>query len=227
MSALLRPTPPRSLHQAALIVIKLLPVNRVQLQHWILGISALLMWAVIGWQLAFLLLIVRPLWVRYQLRQRARSEQEVIADALPDGIDILMLLIYSGCTPIRAFEQLRELSAPALWPAVDELLHRLQRGQALGSAMGVFSDSLGPHMMSVVDALRSADHYGTALGPSLDRISDHLVKERQQRLEIAARTLSVRITFPLVLCILPAFTLGALGPVVIGAIASLASFGNS
>jgi tight adherence protein C len=227
MSALLRPAPPRSVLQAVLTLLKLLPANRAQPGHLILIATASLFWVISGWYLAALLLIGRPLWVHYRVRQRARFQQELIADALPDGIDMLMLLIHSGCTPVRAFEQLRTLGSPSLWPAVDELLHRLQRGQSLSMAMGVLGESLGPHMMSVVDALRSADHYGTALGPSLDRISDHLVRARQQRLEIAARTLSVRITFPLVLCILPAFALGALGPVVIGAIASLASFGIS
>ncbi len=227
MSVLPRPTPPRSLLRAGLTLLKLLQVNRVQPHHWILIATASLSWIVIGWQLAALLLIGQPLWARHRVRQRARFHQELIADALPDGIDILMLLIHSGCTPVRAFEQMRALSSPLLWPAIDELLHRLQRGHSLSTAMEVLSPSLGPQMMLVVDALHSADHYGTALGPSLDRISDHLVRARQQRLEIAARTLSVRITFPLVLCILPAFALGALGPVVIGAIASLASFGIS
>jgi tight adherence protein C len=176
-----------------------------------------------GWHFGLIVLIGVPTWNRHRIRRQHLADQNRLTHALPDGIEMLMLLIQSGCSPIRAFEQLRTLCAPELKPALNTLLHHLHRGQRLSEAIEVLTTDLGPQMIPVVDALRSADHYGTPLGPAFDRISDQLRRERQHRAEVAARTLSVRITFPLVLCILPAFALAALGPVVIGALSTVAS----
>lgn len=192
-------------------------------ERWMLIATTLLAAVALGWQIAVIVVILVPTWSRHQAHRLQLRDSAQIADALPDGIDMLMLFIHSGCTPVRAFEQLRTLCAPALWPALDRLLLQLRRGQRLSDALPVLTTALGPQMIAVVDALRSADHYGTPLGPALDRISDQLLRERQHRAEIAARTLSVRITFPLVLCILPAFAFGALGPVVISALGTVAS----
>jgi pilus assembly protein TadC len=185
--------------------------------------AALATTVVVGWQLALLLLVSIPTWARHRSHRRLKQRLDRIDRALPDAIDMLMLLIHSGCSSIRAFEQLRILSAPVLWPALDQLLLRLRRGVPLAEALSTLTDLLGTQMITVVDALRSNDYYGTPLGPALDRISDHMLRERLRRAEIAARTLSVRITFPLVVCILPAFALGALGPVVLSAISSVSS----
>jgi pilus assembly protein TadC len=185
--------------------------------------AAVLTGVAFGWHLGLIMVIAVPTWDRHRIRRRHLADKERIANALPDGIDMLMLLIQSGCSPTRAFEQLRTLCAPELQPAIDKLLHLLHRGQRLSEAVTVLITDLGPQMIAVVDALRSADHYGTPLGPAFDRISDQLHRERQHRAEVAAHTLSVRITFPLVLCILPAFALSALGPVVLSALSAVAS----
>lgn len=198
-------------------------IRQFSRDRWMLIATALLVAVALGWQIGAVFIISIPTWNRYRSHRLRLSESARIADAIPDGIDMLMLLIYSGCTPVRAFEQLRMLSAPALWPALDGLLLQLRRGQRLSDALPVLTTALGPQMIAVVDALQSADHYGTPLGPALDRISDQLFRDRQHRAEIAARTLSVRITFPLVLCILPAFAFGALGPVVISALGTVTS----
>jgi tight adherence protein C len=185
--------------------------------------AAVLIGVSLGWHLALAVVIGVPTWNRHRARRLQLTAEERITNALPDGIDMLMLLIQSGCSPVRAFEQLRSLCAPELWPALDLLLLRLHRGQRLSDALAVLITELGPQMIPVVDALRSHDHYGTALGPACDRISDQLLRDRQHRAEVAARTLSVRMSFPLVVCILPAFALAALGPVVINALHTVAS----
>jgi tight adherence protein C len=214
------PAPPSKIDDQIGLVNLLSSLRRGQI---LLIAAALAAAVVVGWQLALLLLVSIPTWARQRSHRRMKLHLERIDRALPDAIDMLMLLIHSGCSSTRAFEQLRVLSAPVLWPALDQLLLRLRRGVPLAEALSTLTDLLGTQMITVVDALRSNDYYGTPLGPALDRISDHMLRERQRRAEIAARTLSVRITFPLVVCILPAFALGALGPVVLSAISSISS----
>jgi tight adherence protein C len=186
-------------------------------------VGAVLIGIGFGWPAAVGMVLGIATWKHHRRVRSQKRNRERIDQAVPDAIDMLLLLIHSGCSATRAFEQLRVLSSPVLWPVIDQLLGRIRRGTPMPDALSTLTENLGPQMIAVVDALRSHEHYGTPLGPVLDRISDHLFRERQRRAEIAARTLAVRITFPLVVCILPAFAFGALGPVVISAVTTVNS----
>jgi tight adherence protein C len=70
-------------------------------------------------------------------------------------------------------------------------------------------------------ALQGAERYGAPLGDALERIAADVRRQRRQRAEEAARTLPVRLIFPLVLCTLPALVLLTIAPVVAGAVRSL------
>ena len=60
--------------------------------------------------------------------------------------------------------------------------------------------------------------YGLPLAEVLARVEAELRRRRRRELEIAARRLPVRLLFPLVLCILPAFALVTVVPVVLAAL---------
>lgn len=212
--------PSSTINTSAIVLGALTSLRRGQV---LLLAAAFTTGVMLGWHLAVVIVIATSVWTRHRTQRRTTSQRDHIDRVLPDAIDMLLLLIQSGCSPARAFEQLRVLSSPVLWPALDQLLLRLRRGSSFTEALCLLTDLLGPQMILVVDALKSNDYYGTPLGPALDRISDHMFRERQRRAEIAARTLAVRITFPLVTCILPAFALGALGPVVMSAISTVGS----
>jgi len=55
--------------------------------------------------------------------------------------------------------------------------------------------------------LAGAERYGTPLLPALDRLALDARLDRRRRAEEAARRVPVKLLFPLVLCVLPAFGL--------------------
>jgi tight adherence protein C len=63
--------------------------------------------------------------------------------------------------------------------------------------------------------LVQSERFGTSIGESLRVQSDTLRVKRQQRAEEAAAKISVKLVFPLVLCILPSIFLVVGGPAVI------------
>ncbi|HSH59547.1 MAG TPA: type II secretion system F family protein, partial [Acidimicrobiales bacterium] len=63
--------------------------------------------------------------------------------------------------------------------------------------------------------------YGAPLAASLDRIADHVRRQRRRRAEEAARKVPVMLLFPLVVCILPAFALLTVAPLIAGALHEL------
>jgi tight adherence protein C len=141
--------------------------------------------------------------------------------ALPDLIELLVIAVRAGCVPAAAIALIRPHVPPPLTVTVDEVCHRLQRGSSFADALAAFSESLGPAATGFVDGLATADRYGLPLQPVLDRLADDIRTERRAAAERQARTLSVRLAFPLVVCILPAFALLAIAPAVLGAVSTL------
>lgn len=74
---------------------------------------------------------------------------------------------------------------------------------------------------SLVAALVDAERYGTPLGPTLDRLAAEARRSRQRRAEEDARRIPVKLLFPLVTCILPAFGLLTVAPLIAGGLRAL------
>ena len=80
---------------------------------------------------------------------------------------------------------------------------------------------LGEAVRRFVAALVSCDRYGAPLGATLDRLAIDVRTASRQRAEAAARRLPVRLLFPLVTCILPAFALLTVAPLIAGSFQGL------
>lgn len=150
-----------------------------------------------------------------------RTRQRRIDTALPDAIELLVLAVHAGASPGQAVLDVRPAVDPVLTPAFDAVAHRLQRGHGLADAIAALTTHLGHRAAGVVDAIAGADRYGGPLAPVLDGLAREARDERRRAAEAEARTLSVKLSFPLVACTLPAFVLLAIAPVVIGALLGL------
>lgn len=73
----------------------------------------------------------------------------------------------------------------------------------------------------LIAALVDTERYGTPLGPTLDRLAVEARSSRQRRAEEAARRIPVKLLFPLVSCILPAFGLLTVAPLIAGGLRAL------
>ena len=70
-------------------------------------------------------------------------------------------------------------------------------------------------------ALAACERYGSPVGPALARLSTEVRAARRRQAEAAARRVPVKLLFPLVGCILPAFALLTVAPLVASAAGSL------
>ena len=140
--------------------------------------------------------------------------------AIPELIDLFRLGVGSG----RSVHQLLEVVAPraprVFVPALDEVRRRVGLGQRLGDALDAL-DVLGESARPLAMALRSAAFDGIALGPALERVAADARLQRRRRAEIHARRLPIQLLFPLIVCVLPAFGLLAIVPLVSSAVSSL------
>ena len=165
----------------------------------------------------------RPKRQRQRQRQRRRSEA-AIADTIPDVIDLFAVAIASGLNARLALRAVAERAPPG---ELHDALERVERtvagsGQLLADTIERLPDELGTEAVRpLVAAITDAERYGAALGPTLDRLADDARRTRQRKAEEAARRIPVKLLFPLVTCILPAFGLLTVAPLIAGGLRAL------
>jgi tight adherence protein C len=147
------------------------------------------------------------------------------AEALPDFIELVIVAIRAGLSPAHAFTVAATQAPHSIRPAVADVVHRLERGARLADALEALPDCLGSAATTFSDALGTADRYGLPLEPVLDRLATDARDQRRREAERHARTLPVRLAFPLVVCTLPSFVLLAIAPALLGAVSTLRQSG--
>jgi tight adherence protein C len=141
--------------------------------------------------------------------------------SLPAMVELLVLLVEAGLTPVQAARHLAERAPVATRPGWAATVHRLDRGTALADALGELPVVLGPCAAEIADALAAADRSGLPLGPVLERLAAEARASRRRQLEADARRLPVRLGVPLVVCTLPSFVLLTVVPIGLGTVSSL------
>ena len=157
-------------------------------------------------------------------RRRTRRARAETAEAVPDIVDLFAVAVAAGLNPRLAVAAVAS-SAPA-GRLADALVGVEQRvttsGARLADALERLPDELDcDAVRPLVGAITDAERYGAPLGPTLDRLADDARRSRQRRAEEAARRIPVQLLFPLVTCILPAFGLLTVAPLIAGGLRAL------
>ena len=160
-------------------------------------------------------------WPTVKMPGTQRKQQRVLALGFPDFIDVLVLTVRTGCTPLQAFAMLAESVDPLLGNALRAVVQRVSRGERFADALGELPRQLGRIAQPLADALAMSDRYGTPLAPILDRLADEARAQRRRNADAAARQLPVRLSFPLVGFTLPSFVLLTVVPLMAGTFSSL------
>ena len=156
-------------------------------------------------------------------RRRARHRDRVrhIERNLPEVIDLLGLVVGAGRPTVSA---LADISPRVVEPFRSELAgvaRRAGAGEPFTESVRRLRETLGPSVTPVVHAVTAAEIDGVPLQPALERAADEAHRRRRVRAEEAARRVPVLMLFPLVFCILPAFCLLTVVPVLVGTVADL------
>ena len=80
---------------------------------------------------------------------------------------------------------------------------------------------LGEDVRPLTAGLAACERYGAPIGETLTRLAGDARAATRRRSETAIRRLPVQLVFPLVLCILPAFALLTVAPLIAGALHAL------
>jgi len=150
-----------------------------------------------------------------EVRRRARLGRDA-----PDLVELFRLAVGAGLTVGQAVAAVA-VRAPSSWAApLGDVVARVAVGQRLADAieeLGAVDESGRP----LSAALVAAERYGVPVGVTLDRLAHDARQQRRRRAEEVARRLPVQMLFPLVLCVLPAFALLTVVPLVVTAVGGL------
>jgi tight adherence protein C len=147
----------------------------------------------------------------------------MVMRSLPDALDLFVVAIRAGLTPELAVRRLAVALVAPIGPAFADVVARIDGGARFADALEslLASTALGEPARPLVAAVTSSERYGLPLAPALDAAAHHARAERRRRRETAARQLPVKLAFPLVGCVLPAFAVLTVVPALIGAIRAL------
>lgn len=157
------------------------------------------------------------------LYQKAYDRQNRIQRELPDAIDLLTISVESGLAFDAAVQQVARNTEGPLSEEFSRVLREMQIGQGRAAALRALADRTNlDDLRSFVSALVQADAFGIPIAQVLRVQSHEMRTKRRQRAEEKAQQVPVKMTVPLIFCILPTLFIAVLGP---AAITIMDSFG--
>jgi tight adherence protein C len=147
-------------------------------------------------------------------RAHRRSRVELQRE-LPVAVDLVGVAVAAGCTPFLAVEHAARYAPDRVARSLRAVPRACALGQSFDAALRDLA-SAEPELQSLADALRTSARLGSPAAPALARLASEVRADLRRRAEARARTVPVRLCFPLVACILPAFALLTVAPAVLG-----------
>jgi Flp pilus assembly protein TadB len=160
--------------------------------------------------------IGRVLRAPVRSRRRRRLDDEM-ARQVAVAVDLVCVGVGAGHTPYLAVELGARWSPPLVARDLDGVVGACSMGLSFDDALGELGRRT-PAARGLTDALRTSARLGSPAAPALARLATELRADLRRRAEARARTVPVRLCFPLVGCILPAFALLTVVPAVVAGI---------
>jgi Flp pilus assembly protein TadB len=159
-------------------------------------------------------------WLAGRLEPPAvRRRRERLEAAVPHAVDLMAACLAAGLSPAAAVEQVRVV--------VDEPLARELAGLARRLELGVDPATvwreLAAHRQlgSLGRTMSRAVESGASVSEAMQRLADDLRGRRRAHVESRARAVGVKAAVPLGGCLLPAFVLVGVVPLVAGSVTFL------
>jgi len=179
----------------------------------------------VGGTVEFAGLDAMPTHARVALLRRCFADVFPSAPAIAPGADEREWMGHRPCLPDTLPVLGPIPGVPAIWAAFGHghlgLTMSAVTGAWTADALLGAADEFGDEVRPLVDALVHDLRYGAPLGEALARIADQLRVERRFALEARVRRAPVVMMLPLTMCVLPAFVLLAIVPLVLGALSRL------
>jgi tight adherence protein C len=155
-------------------------------------------------------------------RRRARADRRrAIRHALPDLVDLLRLTTTAGLALAVAHPVVAAHVPPPIGPALVAADTAAARGQPRADALVEALSPFGERASALAHVLSDHLRYGVPLLPALERNGLELRLDRRRAAELEARRVPVRLLGPLVTCVLPAFALLTVVPLIAASLGAL------
>jgi tight adherence protein C len=155
------------------------------------------------------------------IRRQERRRQAEVAHSLPEIVDLLSLAVGAGLTVGKAVEAVGHRAGGPVADELARVVTEARLGASLADTLEALPSRLGEEVRPLSAVLVACERYGAPATSGLDRLGTELRAERRRRAEEAARRVPVKLLFPLVCCILPAFALLTVAPLIASAARSL------
>ena len=153
------------------------------------------------------------------LSSRVSGRQRAIERGLPDALDLLVTCVEAGLGLDAALVRVADEIRPAFPTLSDELqltFLEVKAGLARVEAFRRLADRTGLDELKQLSAtLTQTEMFGTSIGAALRIQAGGIRVRRMQRAEERAGMVAVKMTLPLVLCILPSLFAVIIGPAVV------------
>jgi tight adherence protein C len=150
------------------------------------------------------------------LYQKGHERAERLQRDLPDAIDLLTISVESGLGFDAAVQQVARNTDGPLAEELSRVMREMQIGQGRADALRAMGErsSVGD-LRTFVGAMVQADSFGIPVAQVLRVQSAEMRVKRRQRAEEKAQQVPVKITIPLIFCILPTLFIAVMGPAVL------------
>jgi tight adherence protein C len=153
------------------------------------------------------------------LQRKIELRKKMIQNGLPDALDLFIVCLEAGSSLDQAIlKTSMELDVP--FPPLAEELRMIttetRAGKPRLEAFKNFATRCGvDDVRALVAMLVQADRFGTSIAQALRTHAETSRTKRRQRAEERAGKIGVKLVFPLVFCLFPAFMVVTAGPGVI------------
>jgi len=164
------------------------------------------------------------------LTRIVKRRVEKIRLSIPDAIDLLVICVDAGLGMDQAMLRVA-VELGKRHPEIHQEFLRINREQRAGKLRLDAWQSMASRVdlteiTGFVNMLMQTERFGTPIARALSNFADGIREKRRQRAEELAAKTTVKIIFPLVLCIFPSIFIVLLGPPGIAIARGLASSPN-
>ena len=222
-----RPPRPALTHDPAPVPVRAEQATLRRLRAPLTGVAGLGGWAMVGGPVGVVVGAVGAavVWVvlgRGESPEVVRRRTQLQQD-LPLGVDLLGSCLEAGAAPVGALEAVGRAVGGPVGEEFLVLHHRLAIGVDPAQAWAAVARH--PQLGPLGRAVARAHDSGASVGRAVHQLSEELREGLQAEVEARARSIEVKASAPLGVCLLPAFVLLGVVPLVAGVFGSMQLFG--
>jgi tight adherence protein C len=151
------------------------------------------------------------------LKRKRRLRWERLASDLPEVVDLMAILCYSGESLFLALRHSATACAHlSTRDEIEAVLERIHLGESIAEALRCVAHHPCREMRRFSRTLLRAEESGAPIAETLEELAAELRSGRREKERVRAARASVLILFPLVFLILPSFLLLTVGGMILG-----------